>query len=563
MFARPPGKNRPTSADRAALNGLGAALAGLPAPWTVLASRRASGADGPPWVKYIAFHPRKGIALVDLLSAQPEAAVAPLKEFLARTGFAAFSHGDPPIVALALAEEDFPTLSDSLEDIFAEAPRCRIKSTNWTEAVTELLMRTPELLLTHLESPAGTAAVPRASHPADQARDPPPKRTPPSQPEASSRGMEEFRVEPAPRTTSAGSPASAGRSEPARRSDPVDRPDSKKRREPAFRSEMEYRREPRLSATRTLESSDGPKIFLDDDDRHRTFEGHAVHRRPVASWVIAASLVLIAVSLSGLAAVAIFSSRTPAVSSNTVAPTNSASVANDALPDLAKPPPIETKPVTTKNELAAKNRATETVASKPAALHSNSPVASRKSPPATGVKPAVPLTKAIVAKNPPSLRPTPEETASTPSHGPGALRPLPTKQVAAPPTPHSVVSPAPSPTALAHAKRPIKRENSQGDLSGYSYVNPRNTVTINGTTYVAGREPHNLGTITVPAPQANTDPSLAPAPTQRDPIPLVRTESTHAESQTRTVLCADPLHQDRPGGSDYHGPPVPGCPSVP
>jgi hypothetical protein len=26
------------------------------------------------------------------------------------------------------------------------------------------------------------------------------------------------------------------------------------------------------------------------------------------------------------------------------------------------------------------------------------------------------------------------------------------------------------------------------------------------------------------------------------------------------VLCADALHQNRPGGSDYHGPPVAGCP---
>lgn len=26
------------------------------------------------------------------------------------------------------------------------------------------------------------------------------------------------------------------------------------------------------------------------------------------------------------------------------------------------------------------------------------------------------------------------------------------------------------------------------------------------------------------------------------------------------VLCADPLHQDRPGGTDYYGPPVPECP---
>ena len=28
----------------------------------------------------------------------------------------------------------------------------------------------------------------------------------------------------------------------------------------------------------------------------------------------------------------------------------------------------------------------------------------------------------------------------------------------------------------------------------------------------------------------------------------------------RRVACADTLHQDRPGGTDYHGPAVPGCP---
>jgi hypothetical protein len=31
-------------------------------------------------------------------------------------------------------------------------------------------------------------------------------------------------------------------------------------------------------------------------------------------------------------------------------------------------------------------------------------------------------------------------------------------------------------------------------------------------------------------------------------------------SRPRHVACADSLHQDRPGGTDYHGPPVPGCP---
>jgi hypothetical protein len=40
--------------------------------------------------------------------------------------------------------------------------------------------------------------------------------------------------------------------------------------------------------------------------------------------------------------------------------------------------------------------------------------------------------------------------------------------------------------------------------------------------------------------------------------------SAHTVHRTRhRVLCADPLHQDRPGGSDYHGPPVAGCPRVP
>jgi hypothetical protein len=31
----------------------------------------------------------------------------------------------------------------------------------------------------------------------------------------------------------------------------------------------------------------------------------------------------------------------------------------------------------------------------------------------------------------------------------------------------------------------------------------------------------------------------------------------------RRVLCADAMHQNRPGGTDYNGPPVPGCPKRP
>src|SRR5262249_48706596 len=52
-----------------------------------------------------------------------------------------------------------------------------------------------------------------------------------------------------------------------------------------------------------------------------------------------------------------------------------------------------------------------------------------------------------------------------------------------------------------------------------------------------------------PAPASAAPATPAPAPAA-PPKP----------APTRPVECADWLHQDRPGGSDYHGPPVAGCP---
>ncbi len=34
----------------------------------------------------------------------------------------------------------------------------------------------------------------------------------------------------------------------------------------------------------------------------------------------------------------------------------------------------------------------------------------------------------------------------------------------------------------------------------------------------------------------------------------------HHSTRHRRILCADAMHQNRPGGTDYHGPAVPGCP---
>jgi hypothetical protein len=39
--------------------------------------------------------------------------------------------------------------------------------------------------------------------------------------------------------------------------------------------------------------------------------------------------------------------------------------------------------------------------------------------------------------------------------------------------------------------------------------------------------------------------------------------SPYAAAPAPAVLCADSLHQNRPGGTDYYGPPVAGCPVSP
>ena len=151
--------------DAGATRKLAAALAGLPPEWQVLRNRRARSIDGPPWVKFIVLHPVKGIALVDLQPADPETAIDPLDEFLARTGFHAFSQGDPPIVALALNENDIGAIEPHLAAAFAAAPSCGIKNTNWTEALIDLLTGTPGLLLTRItKAPdsGATEAPPRA-----------------------------------------------------------------------------------------------------------------------------------------------------------------------------------------------------------------------------------------------------------------------------------------------------------------------------------------------------------------------------------------------------------------
>ena len=141
--------------NRRAVEWLRDALAALPEPWIVLANRRRSGAEGPPWVRYIALHPGKGIALVDI--DPTELAVAPLEDFFEHTGLAALQTGALPVVAVTAPTDGTAAAADLLDAAFAGSC-CRLTNPNWCEAVVELLLATPELkLMRLLQAPADSA----------------------------------------------------------------------------------------------------------------------------------------------------------------------------------------------------------------------------------------------------------------------------------------------------------------------------------------------------------------------------------------------------------------------
>jgi hypothetical protein len=171
FFSKHGDESRPPSWTRPALAQLQVALADLPRDWIVLRSRRLHADAGPPWVKFIAFHPRKGIALLDLDTADPSAGIEPLDEFLARTGFGAFSAGDPPIVAVALGVEDVPAVAARLDEAFAAVAPCGIKNDDWASAVADLVAATPQLMLTRLTLRADVAPAAEAPRPAPRAEE--------------------------------------------------------------------------------------------------------------------------------------------------------------------------------------------------------------------------------------------------------------------------------------------------------------------------------------------------------------------------------------------------------
>ena len=157
-------------------DGIGAALATLDPPWIIL---RQGGFS--PWIIlrqggfslfdgergeiyggiYIALHPAKGVALVDLAPADPETALPQLRKLL----HAARREEDPmaqvPLVAVSLTREDLAAAEDRLSEAFARATPCAIEDGSWIEIASKALAsRFPELM--HVQRAEFEAPVPES-----------------------------------------------------------------------------------------------------------------------------------------------------------------------------------------------------------------------------------------------------------------------------------------------------------------------------------------------------------------------------------------------------------------
>ncbi len=415
-------------------------FAALPAPWRVLRNRRARATDGPPWVKYIALHPEKGIALVDALPANPETAVAPLAEFLIGTGFAAFSHGDPPIVALALAERDIASIGGHLTDAFAGGPPCGIKNTNWTEAVIDLLMSTPELLLTPIKNTSDTprrteaAPVKQASH---------------------------VGSEPIPNLASAA---------------------PKETRPPTARPPTEFVQPPRSRRA----SSAGPVLLEAPDPELRFARPPPRDHGRQARWSFA--LWLAAAALGTGTVAGLLYTHSPGTGPITTASTDTAPA------QAADQPPLSA--VSPKTDSA-----------QPAV-----PAPDRGSSPPVAALPAQPApSQPPVAIAPQSPKTTPEAPRALPApkmrtRQSAALSP-PARDSAGPdlnPPPEHRAGKA-EPRLRLHLPGTGSEIDSGPATSEAPPVTREDTVTIDGTTYIRGREPRPLGTVTPAEPEPRSE----------------------------------------------------------
>lgn len=579
MFSRFTGRQRVAPlAERRVAAQLREALAGLPAPWVVLANRRASGADGPPWVRFLALHPEKGIALVDTEAA--EAAVAPLEDFLARTGFPALQAGSMPIVPVAVGAGEVAVVGDLLDAAFGQAHPA-LGNQSWCEAVVELLLAAPDLMLAQLRrgarqtqpavpdlpspsvhQPAGSLrpepslspaaapprGTPRAGLPRQESTRTEPPRTEPVRlvprhvaPQADAPPTEAMRLVPRrvaaqPELPLAGEPRSDLQPPAANTEFPLDTRRPARRAMPHASDEPQFR----LAADerRFALEADEPIIPMQQtrvSHARRNPSFGAGPRRADAAWndarprrrwpvVTAAAFVVLAAAVGAIALWYRQGAPSTIEAAGPTAPMSSttASTSSSVTPSpAAQPAPTATasRPTPAPPHVAAAPKPAHTITADdlPRAMLQPQIVSAPPTPlPLPAAKqPAEPVRIAATPK--------PAHVAAANTHpvpAADATLPAPIAAVLHPETATPTVAP-PAPVTAPPSATAVTSATPMGSAAPTG-----GTVTVNGITYVNGEQPHSLGSISTGSVQVPAAPSLA----SNSPAPLP------AASQPRDVV---------------------------
>lgn len=489
MIAARSGQNA-TGAERtpatfAPTAGLGAALATLPPPWTVFWQGGLSPFDyGRGEIYggvYIALHPERGVALVDVEPAQPGKALPRLRGLLRETGLPEFAGEAPPVIALVLTRGDISLVGLRLGKAFEGGPI--LKSPSWTKvAAAALTARFPDL-----KQVLRSGGIASASELADA--DTAAATAPPIAPAAAAASTPAFVASaPPPRLTS-GESSSAG-----------DTP-----RHRYSRPSME-----------SVEAEE--RDWLDWLPR-----GRLIQAVIAAAIVVAAALWFLPLRHAATPGSGP-TSPAPSAASVDVTPPPQQPLQLPAVPPAAAPPPQAATVVPPAS--APLPGAVPAPAAPPLGQAGGAPAATASAPPA--VVPAAPSV------------PPPAQTAIVtppPPVTPPAVQPPSALSKAAVPPPGKVVQPTVAPARKApkaetsqtatREERPRKREADQ------PVVNPEDTVTVDGVTYVKGREPHTLGAAAVPPESGDTGQTTDRAPPQ-DAAPAPAQDAAPAAAQDHT-----------------------------
>ena len=166
------------------------ALSQLDSSWLILVDLRINGPTDATAADYVAIHPGRGIALIDVILSRTGDPAQRLRKFLDDERFSARFPGTLPIVRLVLKPTEAATFGRRVHNAFTEVPPITVADPNWVAEINSLLVPT-----------APSAARPifplfkRPASRADAAAPSAPRRTPTGQNERP-RGDEAWDVVP-------------------------------------------------------------------------------------------------------------------------------------------------------------------------------------------------------------------------------------------------------------------------------------------------------------------------------------------------------------------------------